>query len=101
VDDPKTHLTYQNGRVVALSQQGKWTRKICGLNRDDLVRSRKQWLALIRPIAIEYINATTRMDAARQRRHANTLREFVQSFAPFAGMVRTELAQMGLDWTTL
>jgi len=100
-EDPEPHFNFRDGRIIARTTKGKHSRDVYGLNRDQLVRGRKQWLAAIRPIAEEYRIGQMENDPVRQIRHRAVLFESVQSSAPFAGMVRSELKSMGIDWRTL
>lgn len=98
---PEEHITFKNGRVVALTRKGKFSRKIYGLNQDDLVRVRKQRWMLINVIAEDYLYAIHENDHAKISKLGSILRDCVNRYSPFAGMVRCELERMGIDWQNL
>jgi uncharacterized protein (TIGR02646 family) len=98
IDDPNQHLTFREGRVVALTNRGRVTRRGCGLNRDDLIRDRRLWLRIVRRSIEEYMIAGLEGDQARRARHANDLKLFVTVDAPYSAMARAELDQSGIPW---
>lgn len=101
IDDPDQHITFRNGRVVSLSDRGKRSVKVYGLNRSELLRARKSYLTVVRLVAEEYLIGLREGDSARQNRHGPVLYELAQRKAPFAGMVRVELANMNINWQNL
>jgi hypothetical protein len=99
-DNPDLHLTFRDGYVVGITDRGRRTRRICGLNRDDLVRVRKKHLVIIRYFASDYIENTIG-NVAHRNEIADILRELVQPQAPFTAMVRAELKHLGINWQTI
>lgn len=100
-DDPDQHLTFRNGRVIALSRRGHISRRICGLNRNDLVRSRRLWLKFIRRSAENYASAKAEGNAATLRKYADELKDFIYEGSQYTAMARTELDLLGIAWQTL
>ena len=100
-DAPDQHLTFQNGRIVALSDQGRFTRRICGLNRQDLVDYRRLWLKFIRRSAEHYEAAKVEGNVAGLRKYTDELKEFVYEGSQYTAMARTELDMLGSNWRTL
>ena len=98
IDNPDQHLTFRNGRIVALSRQGRFTRRICGLNRDGLLRSRRRQLRYIRFFAEHYKFAVLEDNQPDIAKYAGELKEIVNQDAPYAAMARTELTLLGIYW---
>lgn len=101
LDHPEDHLTFRNGRMIALTKRGHYTRRICGLNRDDLITARRQWLQIVLRYAYEYLNADMAGDLPRLDRYASYLRDLVTDTAQFAAMSRAELDRLEIPWRTL
>ena len=100
-DDPALHLTFRNGRVIALDAKGRFTRRVCGLNRDDLVRSRREHRMYIRRSAEHYKTAEAVGDASSRHKYADELLLFTYYGSPYAAMARAELHLLGIDWRIL
>lgn len=100
-DNPEIHLSFKDGFVIALSDPGRRTRRICRLNRDELVKSRRRHLTLIRFAIEKYLLAKIELNTTETVRIAEILRDASDNYAPYAGMVRTELLSEGINWMTL
>ena len=101
VDDPSQHLTFRNGRAFYLTSRGRRTRKVCGLNRQELLEDRQSYLTLILIGAEEYLNSLDSNNVTAQRKYAALLRDACTNEAQYTGMVRAELQSMGIDWQAL
>lgn len=99
-DSPDAHFTYRAGRVVTLTHRGRVTRRICGLNRDFLVRDRRNHLKYVQLLLDSYQKAV-RIGDARQYIYRQDLSDVTSRTAKYAAMVRTELGTRGIDWRTL
>lgn len=101
VDRPEQHITFRDGKVVALTESGNRTRKICALNRATLVRSRQKRLIQVKFTVEQLRVAITAGDLPLVQRCSAILVDLTHPHSPFAGMVRAELARMGIDWQSL
>jgi hypothetical protein len=101
LDVPEHHLTFKNARVVSVTSRGLFTRRVCGLNRPDLLNERRVWLEMVRSSAKAYIAALRLGRIQDSTDHARVLQRCARSKSTFAGMVRAELVSMGIDWQTL
>jgi hypothetical protein len=97
-------MTFRNGRVVVFSNSrlGYVTRKVCGLNRADLINDRRRHLRIIRLVASQYEIARECADRAALALWSDHLRELTFESAKYAGMARAELKHsFGIDWNAL
>jgi hypothetical protein len=64
------------------------------------VTQRRRILGILRYIAERYLEHDAD-GSAKRLEAAQMLKDFADRYSPFAGMVRAELANMGIDWQDL
>jgi uncharacterized protein (TIGR02646 family) len=102
-DRPEQHLTFRNGYVVTVnrSRRGHITRRVCGLNREPLVKDRRKVLKMLQLALDAYRDAERIGNAVRRAQFQAYLADMSVSGSEYAGMVRAELEREGIDWRNL
>lgn len=101
-EDPTAHITFREGRIIDITERGRITIQVCGLDLDpDLVDERIKRAKLVIGTIAALIYAERAGDTLRVSECKNTLKDASTDTARFAGMVRAELARWGYDWRTL
>jgi uncharacterized protein (TIGR02646 family) len=101
-EDPMAHITFYEGRILSITERGRITIQVCGLDADiDLVDERIKRARLVMGTIGALRYAEQAGDATKIAEYRYALKEASTDKARFAGMVRAELSRRGYDWAAL
>lgn len=100
-DNPEKYFTFENERIISLNRRARITVDVCGLNRDDLLDERREWLAVIETTAKAILLAKQMGNSEEEHEFRMRLQSYLAPPSRYSYMAQVKLANIGFDMSSV